>query len=306
MKDLLIFKNRSTKALEREKVYGEAAIELLYKSPPLIKIFTYPLLLLFARCKSLSKFYGRCQKSPRSKKKVLPFIARYKLDTTEFQQPPETFTSFNDFFTRKLKPEKRPLAPTDLILPADARYLVYPDISSGHNFKVKNQTYCLQKLLRDKNLAERYHGGALVIARLAPVDYHRFHFPCMCTPTKTQFIDGPLYSVNPLALQKNINYLIENKRMITHLQTENLGTVLFIEVGATYVGTIHQTYTPNASQQKGAEKGYFSFGGSSLILLFEPNKIQLDQDLIAATAEGYEMKANFGESLGKEITIDNI
>ncbi|GAB5411682.1 MAG: phosphatidylserine decarboxylase [Chlamydiales bacterium] len=229
----------------------------------------------------------------------MPFIAQYKLDTTEFQQSPKTFTSFNDFFTRKLKPEKRPLAPTDLILPADARYLVYPDISPGHNFKVKNQTYCLQKLLRDKSLAERYHGGALVIARLAPVDYHRFHFPCDCTPTKSQFIDGPLYSVNPLALQKNINYLIENKRMITHLETEKLGTILFIEVGATYVGTIHQTYTPNTLQKKGAEKGYFSFGGSSLILLFEPNKIQLDQDLIDATAEGYEMKANFGESLGR-------
>ncbi|MDX8430796.1 MAG: archaetidylserine decarboxylase [Candidatus Algichlamydia australiensis] len=298
MKDPLIFKNRNTKALEREKVYGEKAIKLLYQSPLLIKIFTCFLLPLIARFKFLSNLYGRSQRSPKSKKKILPFIERYQLDATEFQDLPETFVSFDDFFTRKLKPERRPLASTDLILPADGRYLVYPKIDEGRAFKVKGQPYCLEKLLRDKALAKQYIGGALVIARLAPVDYHRFHFPCDCIPEKPQPVDGPLFSVNPLALKKNIGYLIENKRVITKLKTDHLGTILFIEVGATYVGTIHQTFQENTPQKKGDEKGFFSFGGSSLLLLFEPNKVKLDQDLIDATQEGYEMKANFGESLG--------
>ncbi len=298
MKDPLVFKNRNTGALEREKVYGEALIKLLYQSHLLIKIFTCFLLPLFARVKALSNFYGRCQRAPRSKKKIQPFIKRYNIDTSEFQDPVESFTSFNDFFTRKLKPEKRPLTNTSFILPADGRYLVYPKIEKGRDFKVKEQPYSLEKLLRDPVQAERYVGGAMVIARLAPVDYHRFHFPCDCTPGDAKLIKGPLFSVNPVALKKNILYLAENKRVITELKTEKFGTILYIEVGATYVGTIHQTHKPHTFQAKGAEKGYFAFGGSSLLLLFEPNTIKLDQDLIQATEEGYEMKANFGESLG--------
>ena len=108
--------------------------------------------------------------------------------------------------------------------------------------------------------------------------------------------------MNPLALRKKIEILSQNKREITELQTSNFGKVLFIEVGATFVGSIHHTFSPNEAYAKGDEKGYFSFGGSSLILLFEPGRIQFDQDLIEASAGKLEVKALMGQSLGLSLT----
>jgi phosphatidylserine decarboxylase len=184
-------------------------------------------------------------------------------------------------------------------LPADARYLVFPDIEKADGFWVKGKKFSLIELLQDKSLAERYKNGSMVISRLCPVDYHRFHFPCDCTPKESQLINGPLFSVNPIALKRNIEILSENKRVLTELNTTNFGNVLYIEVGATYVGSIVQTYIPGQSYAKGDEKGYFSFGGSCLILLFEPGKIVFDQDLINASLEKVEVRGLLGQSLGQ-------
>ena len=142
----------------------------------------------------------------------------------------------------------------------------------------------------------------MVMARLAPADYHRFHFPCNCTPSKAHLITGPLYSVNPIALRKNIEYLTENKRMITELKTHLFGTILAIEVGATFVGSIVQTFEPEKHYAKGDEKGYFEFGGSCILLLFEPARIQLDQDLIENTHQGLETLGQMGQSLGRALS----
>lgn len=184
------------------------------------------------------------------------------------------------------------------VMPADARYLVFPRIDQSDGFWVKGKTFSLSTLLQSPQLAKRYCQGAMVIARLCPVDYHRFHFPCECVPTQATLMNGPLYSVNPIALKRNIGILSENKRMVTELKTQHFGKVLYIEVGATYVGSIHQTYAPNHLQPKGAEKGYFSFGGSCLILLFEPGKMIFDQDLIDISAKKMEVRGLLGQSLG--------
>ena len=139
----------------------------------------------------------------------------------------------------------------------------------------------------------------MVIARLCPIDYHRFHFPFSCTPSKSTLLNGALFSVNPLALKKNIRIFSENKRSLTSLKTDKFGDVLFIEVGATCVGGIFQTYTPNQAVVKGQEKGYFSFGGSSLILLFEPGRIHFDADLIEASKKKIEIRGLLGQSMGR-------
>jgi len=164
---------------------------------------------------------------------------------------------------------------------------------------VKGKRFSLKSLLQDDELAERYAEGAMAMARLCPVDYHRFHFPCECVPGKPRLINGLLYSVNPIALKRNIEYLSQNKRMITELETENFGKILYMEVGATYVGSIHQTYTPGKACAKGEEKGYFAFGGSCLLVLFEPNKIAFDQDLIDFSAKRMEVRGLLGQSLGR-------
>ena len=297
--------NRQTSQEMTEKVYGKFFIDLLYGTSWISHLVSFILVPLFSRVPFFSKLYGTLQKSRWSRRKIQPFIQKFHVDTSEFLEPPESFQSFNDFFIRKLKSACRPIALGDhiAVLPADGRYLVYENIHAADGFFVKGQKFCLETLLCSPTLAQKYGDGSMVIARLAPVDYHRFHFPVSCTPSIPEPIPGKLYSVNPAALKKHANILAENKRVITHLDTQYFGTVLFIEVGATYVGSIHQTFPLHQPCAKGLEKGYFSFGGSSLILLFEPLRIQFDTDLLDASSRRLEVLGQMGQSLGRALQI---
>lgn len=300
---MIHYLDRTTKQECVEKVYGGAFLEALYGVSWFSRILSFLFLPLFSRVVFLSRLYGWLQKTGLSRCKIKPFIHNFKVDSSEFLEPVSSFQSFNDFFIRKLKPEARPITPGNdvAILPADARYLVYENIHDSPGFWVKNHKFRLEELLQDRGLAEKYAHGSMVIARLAPVDYHRYHFPMNCLPEAPQEIQGHLYSVNPIALKRNIHILAQNKRVLTMLQTKNFGTVLYIDVGATYVGTIHQTFIPGEPYAKGDEKGYFSFGGSCLILLFEPGRIQFDQDLLDASHRQIEVLGRMGQSLGRAL-----
>lgn len=294
---LIQYLNRKTKQLETEKVYGEKAIAYLYGNKGKVAKF---LLFLVAFCPFFSTVYGWLQKSFWSKKKIIPFIQEFKINQDEFLEDTKSFKSFNDFFIRKLKPSARPIDIRDgvAIIPADGRYLFYSHIEKADGFVIKGKKFTLQALLKDEALAHKYKDGSMVIARLCPLDYHRFHFPIHCKPSKTRLINGPLYSVNPLAIKENINIFSENKRTITLLESENQ-TVAFIEVGATAVGSIHQTFKEGKTYPIGAEKGFFSFGGSTLILLFEKGKITFDNDLLEASKEHIEIYCMMGQSMGR-------
>lgn len=299
----IVYIDRATKEKKKEKVYGQFFLKLFYADGWLYRFFSRIFLPMKARVPFFSRLYGFFQKSTLSRYKIKPFIHTYAVDPSEFLHPVDSFRSFNDFFIRQLKPTARPMVEGDdiALLPADGRYLVFPDISAADGFLVKGQKFSLEELLLNRERAERYRDGAMVIARLCPTDYHRYHFPCECIPGEAELINGPLFSVNPMALKKNIRYLTENKRMITQLETLSFGTVLFIEVGATCVGTIHQTYAAGFPAAKGDEKGYFSFGGSCLIVLFEAGKIELDPDLIEASSQKIETLGLFGQSLGRAL-----
>ncbi|HSX12753.1 MAG TPA: archaetidylserine decarboxylase [Rhabdochlamydiaceae bacterium] len=295
--------DRVTKKEEIEKVYGKFFIQFFYGHHAFSKIFAFALNLI-CRIPFFSRLYGRIQKNGFSKRKIKPFIEEYQVDATEFLEPVSSFNSFNDFFVRKLRMSTRPMN-EDIavaVLPADARYRVYANIHGSDGYLVKGKKFSLEKLLDNATLAHKYLYGAMVFARLCPVDYHRFHFPCHCVPNESRLINGALFSVNPMALKRNIDIVTENKRMITELQTKHFGTVLYIEVGATYVGSICQTYTPGQHYAKGDEKGYFEFGGSMLILIFPPFRIQFDQDLLDATQRGIEVKGLLGQSLGRALS----
>lgn len=138
----------------------------------------------------------------------------------------------------------------------------------------------------------------MLISRLCPVDYHRFHFPVAGTPGEARLINGWLYSVNPIALRLNPAYLVENKRMLTLIETARFGRVAQLEVGATMVGSILQTYVPGRTMAKGDEKGLFAFGGSCVITLFQRGRIVFDHDLVEHSAEQREVYARIGERLG--------
>jgi phosphatidylserine decarboxylase len=237
---------------------------------------------------------------PRSRRKVRRFIQEFGLDVTEFADPVESFRTFNEFFYRRLKPGKRPLDPDPnvVIFPADGRHLGFPTLSGIESVFVKGQKFDLARLLGDGELAARYAEGSLVLSRLCPVDYHRFHFTAAGRASESTLLNGLLYSVNPIALRQNLGYLWENRRTLTRLQTERFGQVLVLEIGATNVGSIVQTYRPDSLVNKGDEKGYFRFGGSSTLLLFEPGRIRLADDLVHHSRQQRELYARVGDRLG--------
>jgi phosphatidylserine decarboxylase len=289
------FFNRYTGHVEREAVYGEAPLRFAYENP-----VGRLALELFVKRRLFSRWYGWRMDQAASKARVLPFIEKYGLAAEDFADAPESFATFNEFFYRKLKPTARPIDPASdaVIFPADGRHLGFPDVSQIDGIFVKGQKFSIQDLVGDPRLAERFAQGTLVLSRLCPVDYHRFHFPADGVPGKLRLLDGLLYSVNPIALRRRVAYLWENKRTLTLLETEKLGTVILMEIGATNVGSIKQTYAENQLTLKGAEKGFFEFGGSSTILLFEPGRIQLAADLQRESAQQRELYARMGDRLG--------
>lgn len=289
----IYYKDRKTGQIQAELVYGEKILSLLYADNPL----SHFLAQVSSRVSLISKCYGAFQKLPITRKKIACFVKKYHIDVTEFAD--SDFPSFNDFFIRKLKPQARPLSLKPAIIPADGRFLFYQEIHKKDGFVIKGKKFCLTKLLGNAQLAQEFQEGSMVIARLCPSDYHRFHFPCRGKPGPSHLINGPLYSVNPISIRKNISLLSENKRMITLIDTIDFGKMIYVEIGATNVGSIHQTFTPYQLYEKGDEKGFFSFGGSSLILLFLPQKIIFDDDLIKASEEHLEMRCLMGQSLGK-------
>lgn len=288
--------NRQTGQIETEEVFGEAAIRFLYGEGLLAKTLGRLALHAVAKWPPVSAFYGYYQSLPSSKAHVQAFINRFGLDTGEFLEPVSSYTSFNDFFIRKLKPEARPLA-QGAIIPADGRYRFYQTITCQERFEVKNQPLCLKTVFQNDAEAARYDGGSLVIARLCPTDCHRFYFPFDCTPGPASLINGKLYSVNPIATKDNPWIWGTNRRMLTMLDSEEFGKVAFFEVGATNVGSIVQTFTPNSPCKKGDEKGYFEFGGSALLIFFEKGKITFDPKLIDATSQGLETRCLIGQPL---------
>ncbi|CCB85382.1 phosphatidylserine decarboxylase proenzyme [Parachlamydia acanthamoebae UV-7] len=295
--------DRLSQTVETEKVYGGQFLKLLYGRDLLSRTLGASVLFFLARFPIFSSFYGWWQSQSWTAKKIQSFIDAFQVNPSEFALPVEQFKSFNDFFIRKLKPDARPLAKEEnvAIMPADGRYLCYQNIETIDGFVVKGKKFSLDELLKDSELANRYRQATMVMARLCPTDYHRYHFPCECIPGITNMIPGDLYSVNPIAIRQNVEIFTENKRTLCELETAQFGKVLFIEIGATFVGSIHQTYTPHSPIKKGDEKGYFSFGGSSLILLFEPNTLHLDEDLVQASLNHIETKCLMGQSLGRRL-----
>lgn len=286
--------NRHTGQTETEEVYGEGFLRWTYGHP----LGALALTALVKR-PFFSAWYGRRMSTPESAARVAPFISKYGLDPAEFADPPESYRSFNGFFYRKLKPSARPVDAdeTSVVFPADGRHLGFQRASAIGGVFVKGQKFDLPELLGDADLAAKYADGTLILSRLCPVDYHRFHFPAAGTPGETRLIEGPLFSVSPIALRQRLSYLWQNKRTITRLQTERFGTVLLLEIGATCVGTIRQTFPPGQPVGKGAEKGYFAFGGSSTITLFEPGAVTLETDLAHQSSRQTELYARVGSRM---------
>lgn len=287
--------NRESKSYEIEKVLGENYLRWTYESP-LGKSF----LNIFLKRKIFSKLYGFFCDSKISRKKINNVIIDYNIDMNESIKQSKDFESFNDFFTRELHPSARPFSQNcnDFISPGDGRLLAFENIDLENIVQVKGFTYSLKELINDDSIADKYQNGTCLILRLCPIDYHRFHFVDNGTISSNNKIKGNYYSVNPIALSGIKKLFCKNKREWSILNSDNFGDILYIEVGATCVGTIKQTYSPNTKVLKGSEKGYFKFGGSTVILFLEKNKIKIDSDILSETKKNIETKVKMGETIG--------
>lgn len=286
---------RKTGEIKIEKVPGEKYLKFLYYNP----LGELPLNLVVKK-KFLTEYYGKQMDKPKSVKKIPSFIEAADINISEAKKKVEEFTSFNDFFYRELKDGARPIDFSQDILtsPADGKILVFEDLEKEKEFYIKGDKFTLEEFFANKELAEKYRYGVFMIVRLAPIDYHRFHFPTDGVISKSRLVDGAYYSVSTHAIKKNFRILCENKREYSILKTERFGDIAMFEVGATMVGGIKQTYSPDTAVKKGDEKGYFYFGGSTCVLVFEKGKVHIDRDLVENSKKGIETKVYMGEKIG--------
>ena len=274
-----------------ESVPSERMLRFLYTKP----LGRLSLNLLFKR-KFFSALAGWYMNTGLSKSRIRSFLSEFDISLEEYEVPEKGFKTFNQFFYRKIKTGSRPIG-KGLVSPADGRIFAFQDIQDHKKFFVKGKEFTVTSFLNNKKLAEQYIGGSMVIVRLAPVDYHRFHFPESGSISASSEIKGAYYSVSPLALRNSLDIFCQNKREYSVLESESYGSIIISEVGATIVGSIIQTYDPQTTIQKGEEKGYFAMGGSTLVLLFEAGKVRFDQDLIQNTNNGLETLVKMGEQI---------
>ena len=283
--------DRESGEVKTEKVYGEKWLDWLYHNP-----VGEATLWTIAKRKIVTSLYGDQMEKPASADKIMPFVKEYDVDLSIAQK--QNFTSFNDFFIRKLKPEARPIVADSLAVasPADGKILAYENIKNA-DFYIKGFRFNVNSFLNNPELAKKYEDGAMIVFRLAPPDYHRYHFPVSGTTASSNIkINGDYYSVNPLALRKKAEIFWLNKREYGVIKSPLFGDVVTVEVGATMVGSMIQTYS-GTTVKKGQEKGYFKFGGSTVVLLFEKDQIKIDADLLTNTANSLETTIKMGEQI---------
>lgn len=294
--DPIRFWNRYSGRIEEEAVYGDAWLRWAYGTLP-----GRLSLHLLAKRPFFSRWYGWRMDQPASAARITPFIRTFRINPAEFADPPSAFRTFNEFFYRQLRPESRPVDPdpSAVVFPADGRHLGFANLSASDAFFIKGQRFDLRSFLADDRLLERYAGGPAVFSRLCPVDYHRFHFPIAGTPGAVRPAQGWLWSVNPIALRQNLACLWENRRWLCEIESPGAGHVLMAEIGATNVGSAVHTFTPGTPVEKGSEKGYFRFGGSAVLTLFQPGRVTLDADLLAQSAGQRELYAHVGDHMAR-------
>lgn len=292
---MIEYYNRNDKKYEIEKIAGDKYINWIYSSP-----VGMSLLEIIIKKKFFSKAYGYFCDSKVSRKKITSFINDFNIDTSMFEKKMDDFKSFNDFFTRKLKKEARLVdyASESLISPGDGKITAYENINLDKIVHIKGGIYKLSKLINNEVISKEFSEGSCLILRLCPTDYHRYHFIDSGACTESFKIRGDYYSVNPIALSKVPEVYCRNERQWSVFDTENFGRVLYIEIGATCVGSIIQTYKPNVFVNKGDEKGHFKFGGSTIVMMFQKDKVKIDSDIIYQTQKGFETAVIMGEKIG--------
>ncbi len=276
------------KTLQTKEVVISSTQKFLYRT------FLGRLFLKILTRKFISKFIGFFLKTRLSKKRIPKFIKDGNINVDDYYV--DNIKSYNDFFIRKIKEDRRIIDEdiNHLISPCDSKLQAFK-INDDSIFKIKDSYYRVEDLLKNKELALEYKDGYLLIFRLTVDDYHRYSYIDSGTKGKNIKIKGVLHTVNPIALEK-YNFYKTNSREYSILNCDNLGKVIMVEVGAIGVGKIvnhHQEY----KFKRGEEKGYFEFGGSTIVLILK-NNFKIDEDIIKNTNDGNETRVLLGEKIG--------
>ncbi|MDQ6997818.1 MAG: phosphatidylserine decarboxylase [Mariprofundus sp.] len=288
--------------MDIEKVYGDEMVKFAYGNP--IGRLLGPVIA----SKMFSQLYGNSQDSLKSAQKVAPFLKNFNIQIDQYQKgsfkenPIETsYKSFNEFFIRQFREGQRTFTPNDHEMGAfaEARYFGHASMTDDLNIPVKGSMLRAVDLIGDPELAKDFIGGPLMIARLCPVDYHRYHYPDAGNTLKAFTVPGDLHSVNPLALKYRQDIFIKNERRVSILDTEHFGRLAYIEVGATCVGKIVQSFDESQPFKKGDEKGYFLFGGSTVVLCGEKGKWAPCEDMLKNTKAGVETYIQLGDAVAQ-------
>ena len=290
------FWNRSKDREESEQIYGNDWVRLAYTT----RVGQTLTDAVIAR-RWFSRLTGLYQSSKLSKKAIEKFIHDFKVPMNEYEEA--SYGSFNDFFIRKFKPESRACVQDAGAMPAfaEARYHAFDQVKPEQSFPVKGENLRAETVLGDLTSARPFIGGPVLIARLCPVDYHRFHFPDDGVTLSDRRIHGKYHSVNPIALTAKNDIFIQNERHISLLETKNFGKMAYVEVGALCVGRIIQTHPWSQPFKRGDEKGYFLFGASTVIVFGEPGKWKPDADLLKNTVNHMETYVRLGDRVASRI-----
>lgn len=273
-----------------EKVCAEGSLRFMYESPAGRAATS----LVFKRA-FFSRMCGAWADSRASLKSAEKFARENGINMDESLLPFSAFKTFNDFFTRELKASARPVAggAKTVSFPSDGRHLLVRNFGASDVFYAKGQRFDMAKFLGDKSLAARFEGGDMLVSRLSPLDYHRFHYPVSGEIAARRNVDGWLFSVSPIALSKRISIFWENRRVLNLIDSPELGLCAFAEIGATNVGSIVNFGKIGDRVSRGAQAGLFRFGGSCLVSIFPPSaNLKWNPALVEKSAESVECYAH--------------
>ncbi len=294
-----VIRERRTGREQTERVPAGFWLAVVYH--PLIRPWLGWILFGRAWC---SRWLGRLARTSWSRRRIARFIRKYDVDVGECAGQVDEFASFNDFFIRRLRPECRPCDWQEnvLVCPADCRAVFLPALEESESLRIKGFDFRLPALLAaSPDQVSRLAGGPAMIARLAPVDCHRYYYPAAGRVLSWQAIPGRYDSVHPLAMRRRDGILAANSRRVSWLDLTGFGAAAMIEVGAFAVADIVQTHE-GREFDKLQEKGYFNLGGSTIVLLLQPGAVDWDRDLLDNSAAGIETKLPFGERIGERQT----
>ena len=240
------------------------------------------------------------------------FAGKYGVDMDEAENADvASYPTFNDFFTRALKPGARPIADAEFTCPVDGTISQFGVIDDHHMLQAKGHRFTTTELVGgDPALAARFRHGSFANLYLSPKDYHRLHMPCEGRLTRMIHVPGALFSVNPVTARGVPNLFARNERVVCVFESPQHGRFVMVLVGATIVGSMatvwHGVVNPKRSGRlaewtypdqdivlaQGEEMGRFLLG-STIVMLFEPDVIEFD------TGWKPERPVRLGERMGE-------